>query len=267
VYGLGKPLDNLLLKVERAKKHILDLEAQYDRFLQNKPFGFSHETNPQTGERTYYVKDIKPIPMEFSVIIGDALNNLRCALDHLAYHLVCIGVGAVKSHPDAKFPMGNGPSDYNTQKLRALNGMRQDAVTAIDDLQPYVGGAGEYFVHLARLNNFDKHRLLLTAWSCFEGHKAFPSDRELLAKFHGGKASDYTNSLTAPATRIFPLKAGDTLLIVPKSEIEENMTFLLGIAFADPEIVKGNPVIDTLHEMTRLVRHTIFDFDKKGLLQ
>src|SRR6266404_1386658 len=107
--------------------------------------------------------------------------------------------------------------------------------------------AGEYFVHLARLNNFDKHRLLLTAWSCFEGHKAFPRDREMLAKFHGGNPSDYTNSLMAPAVRIFPLKVGDVLLTVPKSEVEEGMTFLFRVAFAEPEIVKGNPVIDTLH--------------------
>jgi hypothetical protein len=267
VYGLGKPLDSLLLKVERAKKYISDLEAEYDRFHQTKPYTFSDSTNPQTGERTYYVEHAEPIPMEFSVIIGDALNNLRCALDHLAYHLVYVGVGAVKSYPDAKFPMGNSLSDYNEQKLRALNGMRQDAVTAIDALEPYIGGAGEYFVHLARLNNFDKHRLLLTAWSCFEGHKAFLSDREMLAKFHGGKPSDYTNSLLAPTSRIFPLKAGDTLLTVPKSEVEDDLTFLLGIAFAEPEIVMGKPVIGTLREMTKLVQHVIFDFDRKGLLQ
>jgi hypothetical protein len=267
VYGLGKPLDNLLLKVERAKKHILDLEAEYDRFLQTKPYSFSDATNPQTGERTYYVKHAEPIPMEFSVIIGDALNNLRCALDHLAYHLVCVGVGAIKPFPDAKFPTGNSLSDYTAQKNKALRGMRHDAVKAIDALEPYAGGAGEIYFRLSRLNNFDKHRLLLTAWSCFEGHKAFPSDRAMLAKFHGGKSSDYVNSFTAPATRIFPLKAGDTLLTVPKSEVEEGMTFLLGIAFAEPEIVKGNPVIDTLHDMTIHVRHIIFDFYRKGLLQ
>jgi len=168
VYGLGKPLDNLLLKVERAKKHVLDLEAEYDRFHQTKPYTFSDSTNPQTGERTYYVKHAEPIPMEFSVIIGDALNNLRCALDHLAYHLVCVGVGAIKPFPDAKFPPGNSLSDYTDQKNRALHGMRQDAVKAIDALEPYAGGVGEIYFRLSRLNNFDKHRLLLTAWSRFE---------------------------------------------------------------------------------------------------
>lgn len=266
MHGLGKPLDSLLLKVERAKKHILDLESERDRFFQTKPYSFSHVTNPQSGERTYYVKEVKPIPTEFAVIIGDALNNLRCALDHLAYHLACVGAGAVKSFPDVKFPTGSSLSEYNKQKARAVKGMRTDAVNAIDALEPYVGGTGEIFFHLARLNNFDKHRLLLTAWSCFEGHKAFPSDRTMLAKFHGGTPSDYTGSLMAPSTRIFPLKAGDMLLAVPKPEVEEDMTFLLGIAFAEPEIVKGNPVTDTLHEMTRLIRHIIFEFDRNGLL-
>ena len=89
----------------------------------------------------------------------------------------------------------------------------------------------------------------------------------MLAKFHGGSPSDYANFLMAPPARVFPLKAGDALLTVPKSEVEDDMKFLLRIAFAEPEIVKGNPIIDTLHDMTTRVRHVIFDFDRKGLLQ
>src|ERR1700722_3319588 len=146
-----------MIKVERAKKHILDLESERDRFFQTKPYSFSHSTDPKSGDRKYYIKGVEPIPIQFSVVIGDALNNLRCALDHLAYHLVCVGVGATKSFPDAKFPIGDSLPKYNSQKIRALNGARQDAVKAIDALEPFVGGAGEYLVHLARLNNCDKH--------------------------------------------------------------------------------------------------------------
>jgi len=125
---------------------------------------------------------------------------------------------------------------------------------------------GEDLVRLARLNNLDNHRLLLTAWSCFEGHKAFPSDRTMLAKFHGGEPSQYVTHFVTPCTRLFPLKAGDTLLVVPRAEVEEGMTFLLSIAFAEPEIARGNPVIETLHDMVMRLRHILFEFDRKNLL-
>jgi hypothetical protein len=266
MYGLGDPLDSLLIKVERAKKHVLDLESERDAFFQTKPYSFAHSTNPITGDRTYYLKTVESIPKVFSVILGDALNNLRCALDHLVHHLACVGAGATKACAETKFPIGNSDSHYNSQKRSALKGLRPDGIKAIDALEPYIGGSGEALVRLARLNNFDKHRLLLTAWSCFDGHKALPRDRAMLAKFHGGEPSQYANSFVAPPTRVFPLEAGDTLLVIPKEEVEEGMTFLLGIAFAEPEIARGIPVIETLHDMVLRVRHIIFEFDKKHLL-
>jgi len=267
MYGLGQPLDNLLLKVERAKKHILDLESERDSFFKTNPYSFRFETNLQTQERVYYLADAKPIPMHFSLLIGDALNNLRCALDHTAYYLVCVGEGSVKTFPDAKFPTGGSASEYRSQRDRAVKGMRQDAIKAIDALEPYTGGAGEFFWHLVRLNNHDKHRLLVTAWSSFEGHTALKSDREWVARFHGGSPENYRNSIVVPSSRIFPLKTGDKLLTVPESEMDKDVNFLLGIAFAEPEIVKGNPVVETLHEMTKVVRKVIFDFDGWGLFR
>ncbi len=69
----------------------------------------------------------------------------------------------------------------------------------------------------------------------------------------------------AHGARIFPVKEGHRLFTVPESEVDENMKFLLNIAFAEPEIVRGNPVIETLHEMTNLVRYVIFEFDRNGL--
>jgi hypothetical protein len=267
MYGLGEPLDRLLAKVERAKKHIVDLEAERDQFYLSNPVRFRAENDQKTGEHNWYVAEIKPIPLSFAVIIGDAANNLRSALDHMAYNLVCVGEGAVKTFQHAKFPVGSDLADYKNQRTKALKGMRPDAIAAIDALQPYVGGAGEYFWHLARINNHDKHKLLLTSWSSFDGHTAFKSEREWIAKFHGGGSDQYRSAFIAPAMRIFPLKLGDRVLTASESDIDETMSFLVGIAFVEPEIVKGNPVIDTLHEMTKLVRATIFDFDRQGLFR
>lgn len=81
----GEPLDSLVLKVERAKKHILELEAEYDSFRKDRPYRIDFKTDPVTRSRTYYLADAKPVPKSFSPILGDALNNVlsgsRCLCD------------------------------------------------------------------------------------------------------------------------------------------------------------------------------------------
>ena len=92
-----------------------------------------------------------------------------------------------------------------------------------------------------------------------------PSQREWVAAFERKEPSEFRRSFMA--RRIFPLKVGDVLLTVPESEVEENMQFILNIAFAEPEIVKGNPVIETLHEMRKSIHHLIFEFERWGLFR
>jgi hypothetical protein len=268
MYGLGQPLDNLGLKTERAKKHILDLETAIDRFMDTKPYAVGFNTDSETGNRVYHVTKITPVPAEFSLPIGDALNNLRSALDHLTYQLVSIGGGSKKLLGKANFPIGNSILDYRANMTGIIPGLRQDAIKALDALQPYIGGKGEYFVHPSRLNNFDKHRLLVPAWSYFSGHTMFASDREWIAKFYGKTPAELGSAFSASRNKApFPLKAGDVILTVPKVDIQENMQFIFKIAFGEPKIAKGNPVVDTLHEMTKMVRKLIFDFDRFGLFR
>ena len=127
MYGLGKPLDSLLMKVERAKKHVLDLESERGAFFQTNPYSFSNSTNPVTGDRTYYIKSVEPVLMMISIILGDALNNLRCALDHLVHHLACVGAGTT------------GP--VSTWTIQAIIVAREPSDTACRNLCPqkYVG--------------------------------------------------------------------------------------------------------------------------------
>src|SRR6266849_7739244 len=267
MYGLKEPLDRLMLKVERAKKHILDLESERGRFFKDEAYTFAPKINPQTGQREFYATTVRDIPLTFSVILSDVLHNLRSALDHTTWHLACVGTGKVSAHRDAMFPIGENASDYEARRKRIEACLRADAIKAIDAVEPYGGGAGEIIYHLAILNNFDKHRLLLTAQSSFEGHSVFRSDREFLAKFHGGSPEDYRSSLMLAGTRIFPMKAGDKLFAAPESEVDENMKFAVEVAFAQPGIVKGKFVLETLHEMMNLIRHIIFEFDRNGLFR
>jgi hypothetical protein len=267
MYGLGEPLDSLVLKIERAKKHILELESEYERFRRETPYSIGLKDDPQTGDRVYRLAAVKPIPKAFSAIIGDVLNNLRACLDHAVYAMVQVGKPSAVDPRAIFFPICGSSTEYKTRFARVIPGLRQDAVKAIDTVAPYVGGAGEYYWHLARLNNIDKHRLLLTIWGSFHGHTILPSQRKWVAEFQEKDPAELRTSFMALNPRVHLLNVGDVLLTIPKAEVEENMQFLIDIAFAEPDICRGNPVIETLHEFRNLIHHLIFEFDRFGLFR
>jgi hypothetical protein len=59
---------------------------------------------------------------------------------------------------------------------------------------------------------------------------------------------------------------GGVLCTIPESQAEPDIRFLVAVAFAEPETLKGKLVTDTLHEMGQHIRRIIFDFDKRGLI-
>ena len=69
------------LKIERADRHIRDLQVRIGR-LENS-CSSAIEPHPELGyeEIKYDVTD-KIAAQEISLIIGDALHNLKCALDY-----------------------------------------------------------------------------------------------------------------------------------------------------------------------------------------
>jgi len=264
-------VEHLTLKVERAKKHILDLEATWATFFEGA-YEVASKDDLHTGERTYYLASVRDIPHEIPLIVGDALSNLRSALDHLAHHLVIVGTGSPGPFPHVYFPIAKDTAEYNTKRDGRIKGMRQDAIDAINAIEPYESGAGKILWHLHCLNNIDKHRLLLTVWANLQGHSILPSQRtKIISQYFGSHptATDAPNlkgTFIPPDIKRFPLKASDVLLTIPKSEMEEKMQFLLDLAFGEPKIVEGKSVIPTLHEMTTFIRHMVFSFDRLGLL-
>jgi len=265
--SLGEPVDSILLKTKRAHKHVLDLETAYRTFGTTEPYPYTvaFETDPNTGDRLYSLSKVAPIPQDFALLIGDAINNIRSCLDHAVYALVKVANRNAIKRRDAKFIIGDSPGDFKTKFERVKPGLREDAIKAIEGIQPYIGGAGEYLCHINGLANIDKHRLLLTIWGSCEAHSILPSQRQWVADFQGKDPAVFEGAFMGH--RISPLKVGDILLRVPKAEVEENMEFRLNIAFAEPQICKGNPVIESLHQMREVVSQIVVDFWRFGLFR
>jgi hypothetical protein len=134
-------LEGCRAKVERARQHIRDLETAIHAFFNTNPYVVSTKRNPQTRQLVYYVVSVRDTSPVIPIIAGDAFQNLRSVLDHLAYQLVWVGTGGKGPFSRIYFPAKfNSASEYKTERHRQVQGMRPDAIKAIDAVEPYKGG-------------------------------------------------------------------------------------------------------------------------------
>src|ERR1700678_207635 len=92
------------LKIRRARVHIKELGEQIDTYLQREPFYLEIVDAPSfsTG-RMWVARVTEEVPLDFAAIIGDAIHNLRTALDLLACDLVRANGGTEKEASEARF--------------------------------------------------------------------------------------------------------------------------------------------------------------------
>jgi hypothetical protein len=211
----------------------------------------------------YFVSRADEVPLTIAVVAGEVLQNLRSALDHLAYQLVLVGAGGPVPLRHVYFPIADSSQKYQEIKNNHLRGVRDEAMRAIDAVKPYRGGTDALW-RLHKLNNIDKHRLLLMVGSAFRSldlgahmqrlfEKAFPNAGP-------GKEIQLPPLFLRPADRMFPLKLGDQLFIDgPDAEPNEKMEFKFEVAFQEPEadVLHGEPLIETLSELAAAVESTI----------
>ena len=266
------------MKVDRAYKHILDLQDAMARFRYKRPYPYEifSEDNSQTAERTFFLRVVREIPIQYSALIGDICQNLCGALDHLAWHLVqSSSITPKSSENQIYFPIFESSREYEAGKMRKIQGMTQAAIKAIDDIQPYYrpdvtpgigNGANLFWLH--EINRLDKHRLLIPAWVSMTGHsipKTRRSDMSAVLVAAFGSA-DADVIVAAGPSSSEALKDGSKLCTLPISEVDDNMKFRLQIAFGEPKWIRGKEISSTLIHMHRNVREIIVGFDDKGLL-
>jgi hypothetical protein len=112
-------IDGVRLKIERAKKHILDLESVVIPFFDDNPYTCTTELHPDIPWYIVRLETIKALPETIPVMIGDAVHNLRSALDHLVWQLVEAGGGVPNEH--THFPIV-GPGTKASQRYTSAVG-------------------------------------------------------------------------------------------------------------------------------------------------
>lgn len=241
------------LKIERAKKHVNDLNIAIDNFLVEHPFELWSRFKKKPSERAIFVKQNKPIPDEIPLILGDAVHNLKSALDILAWRMV----GDKAPNPKrVLFPFAD-----TEEGLKGSIGNRQTAlagekvVRTIKELKPYLGG-NKYLYGVQTLDTSDKHHFIITTAQVTQ----ITADDFGLMGIAG---------IAGPGILSFDVPIGEALLRQPIGgtrnerrslrpfEQKENFQPSFKICFGPEQGFDGQPVVQTLLLMVETVANAI----------
>jgi hypothetical protein len=149
------------LKIERAEKHIRELNAELTAYQRTLPYEITVEHDPKTGHDSLCVVPFETVPERLMCIVGDAIHNLRTALDYAASDIEFSTAGQRTKF--TKFPI----DDTREKVEHAINGgFKHKAPKGVcdfilDAIQPYRGGNGQPIWELHALDILDKHKLLI----------------------------------------------------------------------------------------------------------
>ena len=118
------PFESAMLKVDRAKRHVNDLQARLTAFLQSDFYRLRVDKDTESGG--YVVMyNTNPLPSDCALILGDAIHNLATPFDHIASELaVRIGLSGNKRREIGRAVQQECRSSLNTEAgttLRTLN--------------------------------------------------------------------------------------------------------------------------------------------------
>jgi hypothetical protein len=172
-------LDGVEAKIARGEEHIDAVARFLWEYIDKTWNGVIEEHRDKPRPGAYLLTDLTP-PLRAGIIAGDAIHNLRSALDHLVWDLVAKNHGTPTATMD--FPLLLTPPTDGGGKPRPfeLEGQVPSvALAEIERLQPYNAGnpsqaAMTKLGMLRELDNVNKHRhIVLTTTRLGTGSFAF----------------------------------------------------------------------------------------------
>ena len=234
---MNERMRGVYLKLKRAADHISDVDDSIRSFCDSRPYEIRSREHPIPAIQhiTVYVARVTPIPEELALQIGDAIHNVRSALDHLACQLVLANGGKVRT--GTSFPIRNPILDYDSTFYGPkIEGMSEEAKELILKMQPRVTGDNALW-EIHQLDIQDKHRLLFVAGAA-----------------HGGWGVEMgaDQTLWFPEVYRFPLLEGHQIVNIPTTTYlkQSNRDFKieLDVTFSEPHLLKDKPVLKTLNQ-------------------
>jgi hypothetical protein len=248
------------LKVKRSYKHIEELEAWLRDLVQSNINTTLSYKDRNPGSESHTVTVHRPVGYSEDVapIVGDAVHNLRAALDLIASAIVIAGG---KDDPaSAYFPLQDTRQSLIKSKEYGFieRVAPKLALKIADIIKPYKTGGDSRFWALNQLDRKDKHRVLI------------PTVTESGHLIIAIREKDEDDPPIAPAGAIFMLCGitapdGTVIQIAREPRIgtrayihnQRNGYSPTEIKFGKGEVFEDKPIIPTLRELAELVSSTI----------
>lgn len=197
-----KPFSSPRLKLQRAMRHIGELEEIIEKYFSGKWFSCETKFN-ERGEPCFNMV-FQGAPDEFSMVLGDAIHNIRSALDLAAVELVGLNKQDTKG---VMFPFARNEQEFHKAlKNKNIDRASQCAQELIRGLKPY-GGGNDMLRSLHELDIQDKHHTVIPGWTFVESPpiKVRTDEYGKPIGFDEGKMEIYMDESTPPKLQfVFP---------------------------------------------------------------
>jgi len=237
------------LKIERANHHINDLNSSLIAFL--KTDFYKLHINMDLAGQNVLTLDAKALPNDIPLILGDAIHNLRSALDIMACDIVSHAGGVPSKY--TYFPV----RDTRQELVATINGgeikiVGQDICDLIVNVvKPYKGGNDPLW-SLHQLDIMDKHRLLIPTVSITQIAGVCA---------HDDNYNTFTNMTLG-------VDAGGRLQAISTSACMHITNYgypSFGVFFPKGSALEGQSLIPTLHQLSQIVSGVIQAIEKELL--
>lgn len=189
-------LRSSIAKLDRAKKHIDGLRTKIAEAGRPDPevISLRRQFEPEHGAVICRVERVLQTGEDWELIIGDALNNLRAALDHLMWQLAVRHNSGVAPKPHIAtqiyFPIVFDKGNWARHKHRKLGHISIADSDRLEKAQPFnmpaadkAAGKTAALGMLATLSNTDKHRTIHLTYCAFKmGHRHEQSGFQTLCR-------------------------------------------------------------------------------------
>lgn len=254
-------------KIERAKKHVLELEAAVGGLVVSKsthPQVIVTEDDRETENVLYKIAHVPSVPDELAAIAGDAIHNLRSSLDLLMSQLIERHTG---KPGDTYFPTGGNRKVFEARCAAEIKPVvHEEALKLVRATEAYRGGRGDAAWRIHRLDIEDKHRVVYElgfhlssqtlAFPRMESEEISPED---LAELNQMAAEAMDTLFWRPADTMFPLNDGDVLFGGPREPMNDPK-FRLDVAFSEPQVVHGEPVLPAITQLGQAIETIVESF-------
>jgi hypothetical protein len=149
-------------KLKRGVEQVKTLCGETSVFEDAEAYRFESERelrSPQEVVCRCFAVQQKPMPLHWPLLAGEAVQNLRSALDHLIYE-------KSEGNERTQFPIFVNPNDFAARAPGMMEGVPGSVRAIIESHQPYRHTSDEpaldALAELRTLSNLDKHKVLAT---------------------------------------------------------------------------------------------------------